>query len=69
MAKKSWTIELEDGKHTVDFEAGILGGKRTIRVDGLVNQRLYQVMAAAHKDVACCASVTRFIDSFKLLAK
>jgi hypothetical protein len=34
MAKKVWTVYLEDGAHTVELEHGYFSGKRAIRVDG-----------------------------------
>ncbi len=34
MAKKIWTIALEDGQHTIELEHGYISGKRTICVDG-----------------------------------
>jgi hypothetical protein len=33
MIKKSWSIDLEDGKHTVQLEQGALSGNRRIRLD------------------------------------
>lgn len=34
MANKVWTINLEDGQHTVELEHGYFSGKRLIRIDG-----------------------------------
>jgi hypothetical protein len=34
MAKRTWTIELEDGQHTVELDHGYISGKRRISVDG-----------------------------------
>jgi hypothetical protein len=36
MPKKIWTVPLEDGAHTVEFDLRTWGGKWTIRVDGAV---------------------------------
>ena len=36
MPKKSWTVQLEDGTHTVEMEHNLLSSRRTIRVDGQV---------------------------------
>ena len=36
MPKKSWTIQLEDGTHTVEMEHNLFSNKRTIRVDDQV---------------------------------
>jgi hypothetical protein len=33
MAKKTWELELGEGKHLVELEHGYWSGKRTIRVD------------------------------------
>jgi hypothetical protein len=29
-----WTLDLEDGRHTVELEHGFFSGRRAIRVDG-----------------------------------
>ncbi len=34
MAKKIWTVALEDGQHTIELEHGYISGKRKICVDG-----------------------------------
>jgi hypothetical protein len=34
MAQRVWTIELEDGRHTVQLDHGYISGKRRISVDG-----------------------------------
>lgn len=34
MAQRSWTIELEDGRHTVELDHGYFSGRRRISVDG-----------------------------------
>jgi hypothetical protein len=34
MAKKVWTVDLEDGHHTVELEHAYLSGKRVITLDG-----------------------------------
>lgn len=34
MANKAWTVDLEDGRHTVELEHAYLAGKRVIFVDG-----------------------------------
>ncbi|HEX8175889.1 MAG TPA: hypothetical protein VF543_12285 [Pyrinomonadaceae bacterium] len=34
MAKKAWTIELEDGKHLVELSHKYLSGEKEIRLDG-----------------------------------
>ena len=34
MARKIWTIDLEDGKHVIDLEHGYFSGQRKIIVDG-----------------------------------
>jgi hypothetical protein len=34
MANKTWTFEVEDGRHVVELEHGYWSGKRIIRVDG-----------------------------------
>jgi hypothetical protein len=36
MPKKSWTIQLEDGTHTVELDKRWASGKRIIRVDGQI---------------------------------
>lgn len=36
MAKKNWTLQLEDGRHTVELDHGALSGKRRISLDGQV---------------------------------
>ena len=36
MPKKSWTIQLEDGMHTVEMDHNLFSNKRMIRVDGQV---------------------------------
>jgi hypothetical protein len=36
MAKKNWTIQLEDGRHSVELDHGALSGKRRILLDGQV---------------------------------
>jgi hypothetical protein len=36
MSKTSWTIQLEDGTHTVELDKRWAGGKRVIRVDGQI---------------------------------
>jgi hypothetical protein len=36
MAKKNWTIQLEDGRHSVELDHGALSGKRRISLDGQV---------------------------------
>jgi hypothetical protein len=35
VAKKIWTLSLEDGQHTVELEHGYISGNRSIRVDGI----------------------------------
>jgi hypothetical protein len=39
MARKVWTFEIEDGRHTVELEHGYWSGKRIIRMDGKVVQQ------------------------------
>ena len=34
MANKTWTFQLEDGRHAVELEHGYWSGRRIIRVDG-----------------------------------
>lgn len=34
MAQRTWTIELEDGRHTIELDHGYVSGKRRISVDG-----------------------------------
>jgi hypothetical protein len=36
MPKKSWTVQLEDGMHTVELDKRWASGKRVIRVDGQI---------------------------------
>lgn len=36
MAKRSWTLALADGEHTVEMEHNYWSGRRTVRVDGVV---------------------------------
>ncbi len=36
MTKHVWSINLEDGSHTIEFERGVWSTKHTIRVDGQV---------------------------------
>ncbi len=36
MAKKTWTIQLEDGTHLIEFDKRWASGKRTIRVDSQI---------------------------------
>jgi hypothetical protein len=36
MPKKSWTVQLEDGTHTVELDKRWASGKRIIRVDGQI---------------------------------
>lgn len=34
MTKKIWQVDLEDGKHEVEFDHGYFSGRRNLRVDG-----------------------------------
>jgi hypothetical protein len=36
MAKKSWQVTLEEGRHDVELDHGFFSGKRVIRMDGNV---------------------------------